>query len=211
MVEAISAWARVESPTDCPDGVNRMMDLVATEVADAPIAVERVPGREGLGDTLILRAGPRSDAPCGLVLAHLDTVHPIGTLARDLPVRLAGDRLYGPGVYDMKGGAYLALQAFKARRAARFGPAPARVPGHAGRGDRQPDDAPADRGFCPPRSLCARPRAGARRRQGRDRAQRRRPLRRARGGPPRSRGLAPPGWPQRDPRGGAPDPLPSRP
>jgi glutamate carboxypeptidase len=122
LFEAISAWARVESPTDCPDGVNRMMDLVAAEVADAPIAVERVPGREGLGDTLILRAGPRSDASCGLVLAHLDTVHPIGTLQRDLPVRLVGDRLYGPGVYDMKGGAYLALQAFK--RVAQRGSAP---------------------------------------------------------------------------------------
>ena len=113
MVEAIAAWARVESPTDAPEGVNRMMDLVAAEAAEASIAVERVPGRDGLGDTLILRAGPRSDAPCVLVLSHLDTVHPIGTVERDLPVRLDGDRLYGPGVYDMKGGAYLALQAFK--------------------------------------------------------------------------------------------------
>src|SRR3954453_5135837 len=113
MVEAIAAWARVESPTDAPEGVNRMMDLVAAEASEASIAVERVPGRDGLGDTLILRAGPRSDAPCALVLSHLDTVHPIGTVERDLPVRLDGDRLYGPGVYDMKGGADLALQAFK--------------------------------------------------------------------------------------------------
>jgi len=90
MVEAISAWARVESPTDCPDGVNRMMDLVAAEVAGTPVGVERVPGWEGLGDTLILRVGPRSDAPCGLVLAHLDTVHPIRTPGRDLPGRPPG-------------------------------------------------------------------------------------------------------------------------
>jgi glutamate carboxypeptidase len=113
LVEAISAWARIESPTHDPDGVNCMMDLVAAEVAEAPIAVERVPGRDGLGDMLILRAGPDQDAPCGLILSHLDTVHPIGTLEHHLPVRLDGDRLYGPGVYDMKGGAYLALQAFK--------------------------------------------------------------------------------------------------
>ena len=32
-----------------------MIDLVATEVAGLPIAVERVPGREGFGDKLILR------------------------------------------------------------------------------------------------------------------------------------------------------------
>jgi glutamate carboxypeptidase len=48
-----------------------------------------------------------------LVLSHLDTVHPLRTIEHDLPLRREDDRLYGPGVYDMKGGAYLALQAFK--------------------------------------------------------------------------------------------------
>ena len=38
-------------------------------------------------------------------MSHLDTVHPVGMLDRDLPLRMEGDRLYGPGVYDMKGGA----------------------------------------------------------------------------------------------------------
>jgi glutamate carboxypeptidase len=90
-----------------------MMDLVAAEVAEAPVAVERIPGRSGLGDVLVLRAGPERDEPAVLVMSHLDTVHPVGTAERDLPVRLDGDRLYGPGCYDMKGGAYLALQAFR--------------------------------------------------------------------------------------------------
>jgi glutamate carboxypeptidase len=90
-----------------------MMDLVEAEVAGDPIAVERVGGEQGLGDTLILRAGRQRDEPAILVLSHLDTVHPLGTIAHNLPLRVDGDRLYGPGVYDMKGGAYLALQAFK--------------------------------------------------------------------------------------------------
>ncbi len=113
LVEGISRWLRQESPTHDASRINRMMDLVAGEAADAAIAVERVPGREGLGDALLLRAGPAACRPGVLILSHLDTVHPVGTLDRDLPVRVEGDRLYGPGVYDMKGGAYLAFQAFK--------------------------------------------------------------------------------------------------
>jgi glutamate carboxypeptidase len=113
-IAGLEAWVRIESPTDDAAGVNRMMDLVVGEADGAGIAHERVPGREGLGDSLILRAGPRTDAPGVLVLSHLDTVHPVGTLATGLPVRVEGDRFYGPGIYDMKGGAYLALQAFKA-------------------------------------------------------------------------------------------------
>lgn len=112
-IAGLSTWIRMESPTSAPDGVNRMMDLVAAAAAEAGIASERIPGRDGLGDSILLRAGPHADRPGVLALSHLDTVHPIGTIERDLPLRVEGDRLYGPGVYDMKGGAYLALQAFK--------------------------------------------------------------------------------------------------
>ena len=113
-LENLFTWIRTESPTHDVAGVNRMMDLVEAEVSDAPVAVERLPGRDGFGDTLILRAGPERSEPGILLLSHLDTVHPVGTIEVDLPLKVDGDRLYGPGVYDMKGGAYLALQAFKA-------------------------------------------------------------------------------------------------
>jgi glutamate carboxypeptidase len=114
MVEGISRWARLESPTNAPDRVDAMLDMAAGDAADPAIAVERIPGRDGLGGMLVLRAGPRTGEKSILVLSHLDTVHPVGTESRDLPVRVEGDRLYGPGVYDMKGGAFIALEAFKA-------------------------------------------------------------------------------------------------
>jgi glutamate carboxypeptidase len=119
-IDRLCVWLRTESPTHATGGVNQMMDLVEAEAAEAAISAERVPGRDGLGDSVILRAGPATNGPGVLVLSHLDTVHPIGTAERDLPIRVEGDRLYGPGAYDMKGGAYLALQAFKevARRGA---------------------------------------------------------------------------------------------
>jgi glutamate carboxypeptidase len=123
--ETLIAWARQESPSRHAAGVNAMMDMVTADVANLPIAVERIPGRDGLGDALVLSAGPNTAAKGPLVMSHLDTVHPVGTAAQDLMVRIEGDRLYGPGVYDMKGGAWLALQAFKdaapaARKPIRF-------------------------------------------------------------------------------------------
>ena len=113
LVEGLSRWVRQESPTRARAHVNAMVDIVAADAAAAGIASERVTGREGLGDALVLRAGPAAGRPGVLVLSHLDTVHPVGTIERELPVRVEDGRLYGPGVYDMKGGAYLALQAFK--------------------------------------------------------------------------------------------------
>lgn len=111
--EALIHWLETESPTRHADGVNRMMDLVVRELDGWPVTIERINGRDGLGDHLIARAGPRTDAKGVLIASHLDTVHPLGTKDRDLPIRIEGERLYGPGVYDMKGGAYLGLQAFK--------------------------------------------------------------------------------------------------
>jgi glutamate carboxypeptidase len=112
-LDTLFTWIRTESPTHDVAGVNLMMDLVVAQMSDAPVAVERVPGEQGLGDALILRAGPQRDEPAILVMSHLDTVHPVGTIVNDLPMRVEGDRLYGPGIYDMKGGAYFALEAFK--------------------------------------------------------------------------------------------------
>ncbi|WP_406858341.1 M20 family metallopeptidase [Alsobacter sp. KACC 23698] len=113
MLQGISRWVAIESPTRETADVNRMIDAVARDVDGTSIAVERIPGKEGLGDSLILRAGPQNDRPGILVMSHVDTVHPLGSIARDLPMRREGDKFFGPGVYDMKGGAYLALEAFR--------------------------------------------------------------------------------------------------
>jgi glutamate carboxypeptidase len=112
MIEGIRRWVESESPTRNKAAVNRMLDLVVADLDGLPVKVERLRGRDGYADMLELRAG-EGNAPGILVLSHIDTVHPIGTLAGALPFRRDGDRLYGPGLYDMKGGAYLAFDAFR--------------------------------------------------------------------------------------------------
>lgn len=114
MAAGLGPWVECESPTYERLALNRMADLVVEAMTDDGIGIERWPGRDGLGDMLLVRAGPANGQKPVVVLSHLDTVHPMGTLARDLPLTRDGDRLYGPGIYDMKGGAFLAATAFRA-------------------------------------------------------------------------------------------------
>ncbi len=111
ILDAILDWVRVESPTYDADAVNRMMDVAEAEMRALGAAIEREPGRDGYGDTLTARFPGRRVGPGVLVLGHLDTVHPVGTIDSQLPVRRDGDRVYGPGIYDMKGGMHLAIYA----------------------------------------------------------------------------------------------------
>src|SRR4051794_15961346 len=119
MISGIRRWVETESPTNNKAAVNRMIDVVQSEVADLPVTAERVPGRDGFADNLIVRNQAPGSGAGILIMSHIDTVHPIGTLAGPLPFRRDGDKLYGPGLFDMKGGAYLALEAF--RQVARAG------------------------------------------------------------------------------------------
>ena len=108
MLEGIREWVLVESPTYHREGVNRMMDLAEKEMADLGAQIERIPRKEGFGDTVKAILPTDRGGPGILILSHLDTVHTIGTLDSILPYRREGDRVYGPGTYDMKGGAYMA-------------------------------------------------------------------------------------------------------
>jgi glutamate carboxypeptidase len=113
MLEGIRRWVVTESPTRDRAAVNRMVDLVQSDVAGLDVAIERIPGQAGLADNLVIRSKAAGEGPGILLLSHIDTVHPMGTVNAGLPFRRDGDRLYGPGLYDMKGGAYLALEAFR--------------------------------------------------------------------------------------------------
>jgi glutamate carboxypeptidase len=114
MLAGLRPWVETESPTYDAAAVNRMMDLATRDLAMAGALVERIPGSQGLGDNVRARfPHPKAGSPGILVMGHLDTVHPMGTLAA-LPWRIDGERAYGPGVLDMKGGNFMALHAIKA-------------------------------------------------------------------------------------------------
>lgn len=113
MLADLRPWVECESPTHDAAAVNRMMDLASRDLAVMGATVERIPGRMGFGDCVrATMRHNRAGGPGLLLMGHMDTVHPVGTLAA-LPWRRDGNRCYGPGIYDMKGGNLLVLEALR--------------------------------------------------------------------------------------------------
>ncbi|HEV7745315.1 MAG TPA: M20 family metallopeptidase [Pyrinomonadaceae bacterium] len=117
--EAVIAFTRAlveaESPSGDEAGSKAVVSLLAAaaEAVSGVIKIERV-ASDNYGEHLRLRA--LSDSPKTkplLILGHTDTVHPRGSL-RQRPWRVAGNRAYGPGVFDMKANCALALEAIRA-------------------------------------------------------------------------------------------------
>ncbi|MBN9561168.1 MAG: M20/M25/M40 family metallo-hydrolase [Alphaproteobacteria bacterium] len=113
MLDGLRPWVECESPTWDAATVNRVMDIASRDLVIAGARIERIAGRMGFGDCV--RATfphPTPNEPGVLVMGHLDTVHPVGTLEK-LPWRREGGRCWGPGILDMKGGNYIALEAIR--------------------------------------------------------------------------------------------------
>ena len=120
MLQGLRNWVECESPTWDKDAVNRMLDLTARDMAIMGASIERIAGRQGFGDVIRARfPHPRQGEPGILIAGHFDTVHPVGTLKK-LPFLRDGEKCWGPGIYDMKGGSYLALEAIRQLARAAF-------------------------------------------------------------------------------------------
>jgi glutamate carboxypeptidase len=104
-----------ESPSEDRPAVNAAMALVERWASEQGSRAKRHRQRE-FGDVLELRFGPsRSSHKPVLLLGHLDTVWPMGTLNK-MPWREADGRYWGPGVLDMKAGVVMALTALSILR-----------------------------------------------------------------------------------------------
>jgi glutamate carboxypeptidase len=121
ILDGILRWVAIESPTYDRAAVNRMMDEASDTMSAMGARIERIPGHDGYGDVVRATLDGESNEPGLLVLGHLDTVHLVGTLDSTLPIRREGDKVFGPGILDMKGGMYLATYAVQQVLRARAG------------------------------------------------------------------------------------------
>ena len=116
LMDRIRALVEIESPSDDKGAVDRCVDAVVEMASELGGRVKRHRQRV-FGDVLEVRfwfgeKGKR-DVPPLLLLGHLDTVWPLGTLS-GMPFRVAKGRAWGPGVLDMKAGVAMALTAVEA-------------------------------------------------------------------------------------------------
>lgn len=113
-LEKIRQLVEIESPSDSKAAVDCCVSAVADLAADLGARIRRHRQRS-FGDLLELRFGPRKPSSAVMLLGHLDTVWPLGTLA-SMPFRVAEGRVWGPGTLDMKAGVVMGLMAIQALR-----------------------------------------------------------------------------------------------
>jgi glutamate carboxypeptidase len=103
-----------ESPSGDKAAVDACVALAAAHAKALGGRVKRH-RQKGFGDVLEARFGPKRKEAAAkriLLLAHLDTVWPLGTL-KSMPCRLGEGRLWGPGTLDMKAGVAMAFTAIE--------------------------------------------------------------------------------------------------
>src|SRR5258708_15525750 len=108
MVALLRELIEIESPSTDAAAVAAFGERVARELEPLGLEVELLPMAKG---GPVLRARREGTRPL-MLLGHLDTVWPLGTLA-SRPVRIDGDLLFGPGGYDMKAGIVLMIFALR--------------------------------------------------------------------------------------------------
>jgi len=126
LVDLLKTLVALPSPSGSKALVDQVTDFVGTWLGRNSFS-PHIEKRTSVGD--LVWAEWRPQAPEGriLVLCHLDTVWPADAEERN-PFRIEEDRIYGPGIFDMKAGVALTLkvqellsrQMIRPRRAVRF-------------------------------------------------------------------------------------------
>ncbi|MEI8302251.1 MAG: glutamate carboxypeptidase [Burkholderiales bacterium] len=119
VLRTLERLVNIETGTGNAEGMAAMADLLQGELQALGAVVTRHPATAGVvGDIIVGRIAGKGQRRI-LLLAHMDTVYPKGTLAR-APFRVDGNRAFGPGIADDKGGIAVILHALRLLQARGF-------------------------------------------------------------------------------------------
>jgi glutamate carboxypeptidase len=113
MKSLLKRLVETESPSTDKAAVDRVGAIVADEARRLGADVQAIPNTE-TGDHILARfpSSTPSLHPSFLLLCHMDTVFPLGTLEK-MPFREADGKIFGPGTLDMKAGIVISLAAIE--------------------------------------------------------------------------------------------------
>lgn len=116
LLKTLERLVNIETGTGHAEGLAAMADLLEAELkaVGATVARHKAVGPV-VGDNLVGRIAGRGGKRL-LLMAHMDTVYAKGTLAK-APFRVEGERAYGPGIADAKGGIAVILHALRLLKA----------------------------------------------------------------------------------------------
>jgi glutamate carboxypeptidase len=123
MVHLLKQITALESPTDDKKAVDACSSFVAKEFRKLGCKVTTLPQKD-IGDLTVIEYAPGrlKDADDEiLVLTHIDTVWPVGKISR-MPFYISGNKLFGPGVLDMKSGLVILVFALATMRSLNLKP-----------------------------------------------------------------------------------------
>jgi len=113
MLDLIEKLAAIESPSRVASAQESMRAALTEELRELGLDVHRLEGEDGCDHLKANLPGRDETRPSQLLLGHLDTVWPVGTL-QTMPIAITDGRLHGPGVFDMKGGLVQMIFALRA-------------------------------------------------------------------------------------------------
>lgn len=126
--EMLAFWQKlveIEGDITNKAGTDEVARTIAGLLESWGVPHEIVP-MEKAGDSLRAQWGEGREKEPVLLIGHMDTVFPKGTLA-EVPFRVEDGKVYGPGVLDMKGGLVCALYALRALMEAGYEERPVRI------------------------------------------------------------------------------------
>ena len=110
VIESLKEMVAIESGSANLDGLARMADFAERRLKALGAQTERIKATSGPGAFMVKGMLTGNGQKRILMIAHMDTVYPPGILSSQ-PYKVDGNRLYGPGIADDKGGIAVILHA----------------------------------------------------------------------------------------------------
>ncbi len=114
-IDLLQMLVEQETPSSEPSSFDKSLEIISHNFQNLDFDVEHKEGEDTAGQLLCKPNDFEFQAPTQLIVGHIDTVWNIGTLD-EMPFSVDGNKLRGPGIFDMKAGICMMIFAMKAIR-----------------------------------------------------------------------------------------------